>query len=548
MVICLMSRVDSLAGILDDVQGLSNTARLSLVAHYDGRVGVSTNGNVVESWVPMDGNGNFLPNMVAQSMQRGSGAADLITYDGSSRLIFDDTGIIADGRYLGGELVNSSTRNFTIFWLGHYKNNAPFASLGTYAYNVGPNSISHQRDDGAGGFRVEMYNGTTYHGDDITAFDGIDTVWSTVITATTHDAYANGLNLNVGGNPVNSISSNAGIVIGAWSNGGYDLVGEIRQMIIFESALNDEDRKLIEAYLSDLGGVPPAPDPITISPPELAVQNGIAQIKWNADAHLLFSSDLVEWSIEPEAASPITWEMKRDKEFFRLAKEFTKVPRGVVLRTRFASDTYREIEYHVDTGDLFFYGEQAHGLDYYGGANDFWWCTLNSASRGSGLLEFLMDHNEGAALMKSIAVQEGWTTYTSPSYSFIVFEPLPAQKTYINHTAPPSPGQTHTTEAYTADYDEIANNRLCFVLYRNSANGISYVGVGGPSLSNVVPLHPPGDGSPNNDNGVRIDIALKSVITLSEADKLKLINQFIPLQPLYNDDTQAYFYEHGPGF
>lgn len=159
-----------------------------------------------------------------------------------------------------------------------------------------------------------------------------------------------------------------------------------------------------------------------------------------------------------------------------------------------------------------------------------------------------MDHNEGAALMKSIAVQEGWTTYTSPSYSFIVFEPLPAQKTYINHTAPPSPGQTHTTEAYTADYDEIANNRLCFVLYRNSANGISYVGVGGPSLSNVVPLHPPGDGSPNNDNGVRIDIALKSVITLSEADKLKLINQFIPLQPLYNDDTQAYFYEHGPGF
>ena len=123
-------------------------------------------------------------------------------------------------------------------------------------------------------------------------------------------------------------------------------------------------------------------------PLELTIHDGIGELKWNADAHLLFSSDLDEWFIEAEAISPMSWEIDKEKEFFRLTTEFTEIPRGMVLRTRFASDTYREIEYHVDTGELFFRGEQYHGLDYYGGSDDFWWCTLNSANRGSGLLEF----------------------------------------------------------------------------------------------------------------------------------------------------------------
>ena len=229
--ICLS---DTSAGLFDDVPGLSASARSTLVAHYDGRAGVATTDSIVESWTPVDGDGVLLPGMVAPSTQRGSGAADLITYDGSDRLIFDDPSAGADGRYLSGTLANAGTSDFTIFWLGHYQDGAPFATSGTYAYNVGLNDISHQRDDGDGGFRVEMYNGTTYTGDDITAYDGIDTVWSTVITATTHDAYANGVNLNVSGSPTNSVVANAAIVIGAWSSGGYDLVGEIRQIIIFE--------------------------------------------------------------------------------------------------------------------------------------------------------------------------------------------------------------------------------------------------------------------------------------------------------------------------
>lgn len=536
------------ASLFEDVPALSTDARSALVAHYDGRTGVATAGNVVESWTPVDGDGKSLQGMAASSTQRGNGAANLITYDGSGRLIFNDPSVAADGRYLSGTLINAGTSDFTIFWLGHYQDNSPFATSGTYAYNVGLNNISHQRDDGNEGFRVEMYNGTTYTGDDITTYDGIDTVWSTVITANTHDTYANGMNLNLVGTPTNSVTANAAIVIGAYSGSGYDFVGDMSQMIIFASALGDDDRGLIENYLGALVGLPSQLDRSTLAAPELIINNGIGSLKWNSDAHLLSSNNLEEWFIEAEATSPMSWEIDKKKEFFRLATKFTKIPRGIVLRTRFASDTYREIEYHVDTGELFFHGEQYHGLDYYGGSDDFWWCTLNSASQGSGLLDFLMDHNDDAAAMKAIALANGWTTYASDNYSFLTMTPLPSQKTYINHTSPASAGQIDTTEAYTTDYENIANDQLLYVLYRNVSSGTAYVAVGGPSLDATTSRHPPGDGSSNRDNGVRIDIALKVNITLSETDKLDLINQFLPLQPIYDDGTDAYFYVHGDGF
>ncbi|MBT7983004.1 MAG: hypothetical protein HN584_10575, partial [Akkermansiaceae bacterium] len=306
----------TLASLFDDVPALSSDARLALVAHYDGRTGVSTSGNVVESWTPVDGNGKSLQGIAASSIQRGNGAANLITYDRSGRLIFNDPNAAADGRYLSGTLANAGTSDFTIFWLGHYQDNAPFATSGTYAYNVGLNNISHQRDDGDEGFRVEMYNGTTYAGDDITAYDGIDTVWSTVITANTHKTYANGINLNLVGNPTNSVTANAAIIIGAYSESGYDFVGNMSQMIIFESALSNDDRGLIEKYLGDLVGLPPQPEPITLSSPELSINNGIGTLMWNSDFHLLSSNDLEEWFIEAEATSPMLWEIDKKKEFF----------------------------------------------------------------------------------------------------------------------------------------------------------------------------------------------------------------------------------------
>ena len=248
----LSVHASQLRGDIIDISGLSSNALNSLVAHYDGRRNVNVSGNVVNSWTPVDANGNALNGMTVNSTQRGAGAAELITYDGSSTLSFDDTAIGADGRYLSGSLSNNASTEFTVIWLGHYNDGAPFATSGTYAYNIGPNDISHQRDDFGGGYRVEMYNGTTYGGDDITAFDGNNTAWSTVITANSHAAWANGLNLNLQGSPTNSVAANASIVMGAFSGSGFDMVGDISQMVIFESALSDNDRMLVENYLTSI--------------------------------------------------------------------------------------------------------------------------------------------------------------------------------------------------------------------------------------------------------------------------------------------------------
>ena len=252
------SGVDGLSSL---VTGLSIQALDSLVAHYDGKNGVKTDGASVVSWTPIDANGNSLDGMVVTSTQKGGGAPELITYDGSGKLTFDDTDVSADGRYLEGALSNAESKELTVFWVGNYSADAPFATSGTYVYNIGINSTSHQRDDGAGGFVVEQYNGTTYAGDDITAYDGVTTVWSTVLTADSHAFYANGTNLNVGGTPSNNVKANAAMFIGAYSSSGYDFVGEVEQLIIFGSALSDADRELVESYLGASG----APDTPALS-------------------------------------------------------------------------------------------------------------------------------------------------------------------------------------------------------------------------------------------------------------------------------------------
>jgi len=58
---------------------------------------------------------------------------------------------------------------------------------------------------------------------------------------------------------------------------------------------------------------------------------------------------------------------------------------------------------------------------------------------------------------------------------------------------------------------------------------------------------PPGDGSSNRDNGVRYDIAWKTNIQLTEEQKLELINQFTPVDPLYDDSSEAYYIDHPNG-
>ncbi len=264
-------------GLFADIPGLSAEAQASLVAHYDGRTGVTTTGSTVDSWIPVDGSGNALSGMEVTNTEHGNVDASHISYDGSSTLTFTDPG--SGGRYLAGSLANAQSTDFTVFWLGHYEADAPFATSGNYAYNIGSNDISHQRDDGGGGFVVEMYNGTTYAGDDIQVYDGVDTIWSTVLTANSHNAFANGTNLNIVGSPTNSVDANAGILMGSYSASGYDFVGDMSQMIIFESALSDADRVLVEGFLGTLTVEPPSPMTLALDKASYAFDESIV-VSW----------------------------------------------------------------------------------------------------------------------------------------------------------------------------------------------------------------------------------------------------------------------------
>jgi hypothetical protein len=252
--------------------------------------------------------------MIIVSTQRGGGAPELITYDGSGKLTFDDTDVGADGRYLEGTLSNAESKEFTVFWVGNYSADAPFATSGTYVYNIGINSTSHQRDDGAGGFVVEQYNGTTYAGDDITAYDGVTTVWSTVLTADSHAFYANGENLNVAGTPSNNVKANASMLIGAYSSSGYDFVGEVEQLIIFGSALSDADRELVENYLGATGA-PATPPTISV------VNNGDGSVTVTFEGRLQAAESVNgPWADVEGATSPLTIPSDQAAQFGRAVK------------------------------------------------------------------------------------------------------------------------------------------------------------------------------------------------------------------------------------
>ena len=535
-------------GLLTAVPELSSKAIDSLVAHYDGSKGVETVDNAVVSWTPVDSTGQLMDSMIVQSAQKGNGGSDLISYDGTGKLFFDDTSVAADGRYLTGKLSNTETKEFTIFWLGHYKADAPFATSGTYAYNIGLSNTSHQRDDGKGGFVVEQYNGITYSGNDILEYDDQTTVWSTVLTADSHSFYANGKNLNLGGMPTNNIKANADIVIGAYSSSGYDFVGEIEQLIIFSSALNTKDRKLIENHL--YGGAFPGDDEKDKKQPEISIKrdSGSTELRLSEGSHLLSSYDLKNWFIIPEASLSLPIEEGKDKAFYQATSEFVEIPSGIVLRTRIASDTWREAEYHLDTGEFFFIGEQSHGFDHYTShGNDLWWCYMNTTNKGSGLIEYLMEKNINSMFDKSKSVENGWLGYKSDIYSFLRLKPLGSQKTFSNQEKPEIEGDNDTTEAYTKDYKEVDNSEVDFVLYKNEDNGNIYMGIGGPSFKKIVDPLPPGDGSTNRDNGIRGDIAFKALITLSVTHKLELINKFLPRKALYDNRSEPYYYDHPDG-
>ena len=112
-------------------------------------------------------------------------------------------------------------------------------------------------------------------------------------------------------------------------------------------------------------------------------------LNFSKNSYLLSSNDLIEWSIVPGANSGVSIPTGKERVFYQAASEFREIPTGIVLRTKIDSNTWREAQYHLDTGELFFIGEQTHGFDHYTtSGNDLWWCYMNTSNRGSGPVSY----------------------------------------------------------------------------------------------------------------------------------------------------------------
>ena len=307
------------AQLFFDIPDLSQSAKDALVVHFDGRIGVSVSGSGgVTAWEGRDGNGNA----VVTANRAGNAGDDSLTNNnitrnaGNSALVFTESDtnqtahLLAQLFDINGSMVTGG--EFTIFWLGSYSGSNPQGNgtLGRYAYNLTtaePNVLyggfNHQRRNAAenAGAYVQSNTGgggQTLLGGGISGFNDTPTVWTSLYNFTAPggtldffatDSNGNRSDLNVSDpSPAQGTQSFAStddpyLYIGAVSHpfgltssgGGYSFIGEMKQLILFEGRLDDEDIAAVEAWLVGLGdqGGPPVieePDPLFVLAPGLS--------------------------------------------------------------------------------------------------------------------------------------------------------------------------------------------------------------------------------------------------------------------------------------
>jgi hypothetical protein len=253
------------AGLFQDVS-LSPAAQSALVAHFDARVGVSTfvATNNVQSWQGKNGNGTATVATLTSAGDAGLEGNIKLVSAGAATLRFTDTTVASESRYLVGNLsTTAANQSYTVFWSGHYDPSDAngFANSGYYVYNIG-GEISHQRDDGGGGYRLELFDGsTTYAADRIDSFDNLDTTWTTIYQPTSHSAFANDTDLHPTGTPNYAVPDDPQMVVGAFNtSSGFNFVGDVKQIVIFEGVLTPADATAIRGYLAAAA----VPEPTTL--------------------------------------------------------------------------------------------------------------------------------------------------------------------------------------------------------------------------------------------------------------------------------------------
>ena len=217
-----------------------------------------------------------------------------------------------------------------------------------------------------------------------------------------------------------------------------------------------------------------------------------------------------------------------------------------VYRTRIGDEfAWRDVEYDIETGTLIFVGEQYHGLDLEDG---FWWCGMNYDFVGNGLLEFLMENSSQSRddQMRE-ARQQGHrfpSWINSREYPTTFLRPMANVRVYANKDEPESsrpPALYTTTRPGTNDYVTIDADPLVWLLSWEVSTGMFYFGTSGDGVSEQIDGKvPPGDGTSDHDNGVRVHLSFLGQLQLSEDAKAELRSRFSPVGALYNESSEAY--------
>ncbi|WP_425395332.1 hypothetical protein [Aeoliella sp.] len=188
-----------------------------------------------------------------------------------------------DNRYLRGSL-GSDLNGATIFWVGYYqpgRDGSLGDGSGQYAYSLGRAGgqgaqMDHQIDDG----RFELYGGGgTQGGNHIDYLNGSYSVFQTNYYPGDpgHQAFANGFDLNVPSDGGYFVPAAEDLLLFGWQNGsaaagGYNFVGNMSELIIYDGVLDGPEAAAVYNHLaSKLPSAPPEPptppEPVTLYAP-----------------------------------------------------------------------------------------------------------------------------------------------------------------------------------------------------------------------------------------------------------------------------------------
>ena len=232
-----------------------------LVAHFQAsaeNVSVGMNGDV-ESWTATNNN-TIVLNRTGTAASNSNIQYNPTGMNGSPTIEVND--FTGDNLVLQGSLnVGGTLTQATWFWLGYFspgRDGSLNDGSGQYIYSYGVDGadgtqMDFQTDDGIS----EVYSGNITQ----SSFEGEYTVWRAVYGAggggDEHSAFANGNDLNwpSPNSAAYGVDGSHNLILFGYQNsagasGGFNFVGNISELIVYNRVLSPEEVGQVEAYLA----------------------------------------------------------------------------------------------------------------------------------------------------------------------------------------------------------------------------------------------------------------------------------------------------------